>query len=111
MLLRILFTYKPTCLVKLERRRKKEEYEKTCQRRVEEKITSEIHPHSKIGQNKSTNMDQQKKKGGAITKETADEAGETIEELRVVSGGMRDSRQRDKPKPNNEIVIKVTKLD
>ena len=111
MLLRILFTYKPTCLVKLERRRKKEEYEKTCQRRVEEKITSEIHPHSKIGQNKSTNMDQQKGKEGAIIIEADDGAGETTEELRGVSGGMRGSRQGDTPNPNNEIVIKVTKLD
>ena len=56
-------------------------------------------------------MHQQKGEEGAFTIETVDEAGESIEVLREVSGGMRESRQRDMIKPNNEIVIKVTKLE
>ena len=102
MLLRILFTYKPTCLVKLERRRKKEKIRKCSENKCAEKDIVKTNQHSKRSQNRDKGGE-----GVVFSIETMPEEG-----MPLGYENIRDVRERQHgDKLNNEVVIKVSKHD
>ena len=94
MLLRILFTYKPTCLVQMERRHKEDKFRKY---RFEEESRHRLEKRDTNQKTKQKLMD------GALK---SDEATAADKEMK---GNENGRHRRSKPKLN-EVVINVSKL-
>ena len=96
MLLRILFTYKPTCLVRREGRRKKEK--KGNFEEENDKLESRNHQGRRVKK--------QPKNLRAFTIETSDDEFVETSNMKENIGSKRSPR-----KPVSDVVIKVSKLE
>ena len=113
MLLRILFTYKPTCLVELGRKKKERKKKKKFRKENERKFEEDEFTMTNKCSNSTLKRVPQKQASQHSENEGSTFSIEcTSEEARALENNIieeaRERRQKNKPK--NEVVIKVSKL-
>ena len=107
MLLRILFTYKPTCLSELGRKRK--ERKKKYRKENESKFAEDLAGTSKYSNNTVKRDPQQKALHKSETEVNTFSIECTSEEAMAIEND-RNEERRQKYKPKQEVLIKASKL-